>query len=258
MMNFKRCFSKIAVAGVGQSVVLSVALLASPAIAQQTPGISIDPIADELLRDMGAYIDEADSFTVNVQTEVDELSPRGQKIQYTSSIDLAVRDNDRMHVEETGDLRDRTLWFDGNEMTVLDRDLGHYVVVDTPNNIADAIGYLEDQGVVFPLSDFVTGDFYGGVTTNIATGDYLGLNLVGDRQCHHLAFTQSNIDWQIWIADGYEIVPCKLIITYKNLPESPQYTAYFGDWIFEPRLPDRLFNFVPPEGASEIEFLPPQ
>lgn len=60
------------------------------------------------------------------------------------------------------------------------------------------------------------------------------------------------------IADGYEIVPCKLLITYKNLPESPQYTAYFGEWNFSPRLPDRLFNFVPPAETSQIEFVPHQ
>jgi hypothetical protein len=108
------------------------------------------------------------------------------------------------------------------------------------------------------LSDFVTGSFYEGVTSNIETGDYLGLHQVGDRLCHHLAFTQSNIDWQIWIADGYEVVPCKLVITYKNLPESPQYTAYFSDWDFAPRLPDRLFNFVPTDGVGQIEFVPRQ
>jgi hypothetical protein len=259
MTNLKRGFPQLVMGSV-QSYVMAVVLVAAPGVApvfaQASP--AIDPVADQLLRDLGDHIDGADSFTVDVQVEVDEISPRGQKIQYTSSIDLAVRGDNRLHVYEVGDLRDRTLWFDGNAMTVLHRDLNHYVMVDTPNNIADAIGYLEDQGVVFPLSDFVTGDFYEGVTTNIATGDYLGLHQVGDRQCHHLAFTQSNIDWQIWIEDGYEIVPCKLLITYKNLPESPQYTAYFGEWNFAPRLPDRLFNFVPPEGASQIEFLPPQ
>ena len=257
MTNLKRCLPQLAV-GLGQGVIVAAALVFAPAIApalaQDSP--TIDPFADELLRDMGAYIDEADNFTVEVQVEVDELSPRGQKIQYTSNVDLAVRGENRMHVYEVGDLRDRTLWFDGDAFTVLDRDLDNYVVVDTPDNIADAILFLEDRGVIFPLSDFVTGSFYAGVTTNIQTGDYLGLHLVGDRQCHHLAFTQDNIDWQIWIADGYEIVPCKLIITYKNLPESPQYTAYFGEWNFAPRLPDRLFNFVPPEGTSQIEFVP--
>ncbi|HIK44734.1 MAG TPA: DUF2092 domain-containing protein [Leptolyngbyaceae cyanobacterium M65_K2018_010] len=235
---------------------MATVLVATPALAQASP--TIDPFADGLLRDMGAYIDEANAFTVEVQTEVDELSPRGQKIQYASTIGLAVRGNNRMYVYEVGDLRDRTLWFNGDTFTVLDRDLGHYVVVDTPNNIADAILFLEDTGVVFPLSDFVTGSFYEGVTTNIQTGDYLGLHQVGDQLCHHLAFTQANVDWQIWIADGFEIVPCKLLITYKNLPESPQYTAYFGEWVFEPRLPDRLFNFVPPAGTSQIEFVPRQ
>ncbi|WP_204137761.1 DUF2092 domain-containing protein [Halomicronema sp. CCY15110] len=49
-----------------------------------------------------------------------------------------------------------------------------------------------------------------------------------------------------------------LLITYKNLPQSPQYTAYFGEWVFEPRLPDRLFNFVPTQDASQVEFVPRQ
>ena len=259
MTHLKWCLPQLAV-GCGQGVILAAVLFFAPAItpAWAQDSSTIDPFADELLRDMGAYVDGADSFTVEVQVEVDELSPRGQKIQYTSSVDLAVRGNNRLYAYEVGDLRDRTLWFDGDVFTLLDRDLSHYVVVDTPNNLADAISFLEDAGAIFPLSDFVTGNFYAGVTTKIQTGDYLGLHMVGDRTCHHLAFTQDNIDWQIWIADGYEIVPCKLIITYKNLPESPQYTAYFGEWNFAPRLPDRLFNFVPPEGTSQIEFVPRQ
>lgn len=259
MTYLKRCFPQLAVS-LGQSLIVATALVTAPAItpvfAQDSP--AIDPFADALLRDMGDYIDDAESFTVDVQTEVDELSPRGQKIQYTNSVDLAVRGNNRLYAYEVGDLRDRTLWFDGNMMTMLDRDLNHYIRVDTPNNLLDAIAFLEDVGAVFPLSDFITGNFYEGVTTNIETGDYLGLHQVDDRLCHHLAFTQSNIDWQIWIADGYEIVPCKLIITYKNLPESPQFTAYFGEWDFAPRLPDRLFDFVPPEGTSQVEFVPRQ
>ncbi|WP_204137763.1 DUF2092 domain-containing protein [Halomicronema sp. CCY15110] len=185
---------------------LVVAPVIAPVFAQ-----TIDPAADALLRDLGTYIDGANSFTVDLQIEVDELSPRGQKIQYSSRVDLAVRGNDRAYAYEVGDLRDRTLWFNGDTFTVLNRDLNHYVVVDTPNTLAEAIPFLEDAGANFVLSDFVTGSFYAGVTSNIETGDYLGIHQVGDRQCHHLAFTQSNIDWQIWIADGYEIVPCKLL-----------------------------------------------
>lgn len=256
MTNVKRCFSHLAT-NLRLGLIVTAALVIPPAIAPASAQ-TIDPAADALLRDLGTYIDEADSFTVDVQIEVDELSPQGQKIQYSSRVDLAVRGNDRVYAYEVGDLRDRTLWFNGDTFTVLDRDLNHYVVVDTPNTLAEAIPFLDDAGASFVLSDFVTGSFYAGVTSNIETGDYLGLHQVGDRQCHHLAFTQSNIDWQIWIADGYEIVPCKLLITYKNLPQSPQYTAYFGEWAFEPRLPDRLFTFVPTDDVSQVEFVPRQ
>lgn len=243
----------------GRGLVLLVVILTSPVNAQQSlensaPGV--DPVADDLLRELGQYLDGAEQFTFQADVEVDEVSSQGQKIQYASSLDVAVQRPDRLFASQEGDLHNRTLWFDGDRFTLLEQDLNHFVSVDTPNTLAEAVPFLEDRGVVFPLADFVTRDFYQGVIANVQTGDYLGLDYVGDELCHHLAFTQDNIDWQIWIEDGYQIVPCKLIITYKNLPESPQYTAYFSDWNFAPRLPDRLFRFVAPEGATEIEFLP--
>lgn len=240
---------------------LAVVIMASPVSAQQnpeTPTAAIDPVADELLQDLGQYIDSAQQFTFQADVEVDEVSPRGQKIQYASQVEIAVQHPDRLFASQSGDLHNRTLWFDGDRFTLLEQDLNHYVSVDTPNTLTEAIPFLEDRGVVFPLADFITGNFYQGVIANVQTGDYLGLHQVRGELCHHLAFTQDNIDWQIWIEDGYQIVPCKLVITYKNLPESPQYTAYFSDWNFSPRFPDRLFRFVPPRGATEIEFLPPR
>jgi len=236
---------------------LTVVILVSPVRAQQTPETpAIDPAADEFLQDLGRYIDAAGQFTFQADVEVDEVSPQGQKRQYASSFDVAVQRPDRLFANQQGDLQNRSLWFDGDRFTLLDQNLNLYLSVDTPNTLAEAVPFLEDRGVVFPLADFVSGNFYQGVITNVQTGDYLGLHQVRDQQCHHLAFTQDNIDWQIWIEDGYQIVPCKLVITYKNLPESPQYTAYFSDWDFAPRLPDRLFRFVAPVGASEVEFLP--
>ena len=236
-----------------------VVILANPVHAQQrpeTPVSEIDPVVDELLQELGQYIDGAEQFTFQAEVEVDEVSPQGQKTQYTSSFDVAVQRPDRLFANQQGDLQNRSLWFDGDRFTLLNQDLNNYLSVDTPNTLAEAVPFLEDRGVVFPLADFVTGNFYQGVIANVQTGRYLGLHQVRGELCHHLALTQDNIDWQIWIEDGYQIVPCKLIITYKNLPESPQYTAYFSDWDFSPRLPDRLFRFIPPEGASEIEFLP--
>lgn len=216
---------------------------------------AIDAFADQLLLDLGDYIDSAEQYTFDAEVVVDEQASWGQKVQYAYDISVAVHQPDRLYTIQTGDLYNRTIWFDGSQFTRLDRDLNHFVTVDTPDFLAEGIPYLENLGVVFSLSDFVTGNFYEGVTEKLNTGRYLGLHRVRGELCHHLAFTQDNIDWQIWIQDGSEIVPCKLIITYKNLPGEPQYTAYFSNWNFSPRLPERLFIPVVPRDAAEIPYL---
>jgi hypothetical protein len=256
MNSLKQCFQCLTF-GFGQGLVLTVVILISPVRAQQNPETpAIDPVADELLQELGQYIDGAEQLTFQAEVEVDEVTPQGQKIQYASSFDVAVQRPDRLFANQQGDMQNRSLWFDGDRLTLLNQDLNNYLSVDTPNTLAEAVPFLEDRGVVFPLADFITGSFYQGVIANVQTGRYLGLHQVHGELCHHLAFTQDNIDWQIWIEDGYEIAPCKLVITYKNLPGSPQYTAYFSDWDFSPRLPDRLFRFVAPAHATEVEFLP--
>jgi len=70
-----------------------------------------------------------------------------------------------------------------------------------------------------------------------------------------LAFTQKEIDWQIWIEEGPRPLPRKLLITYKNEPLSPQYTAILSGWDLQPRLSDSFAEFHPPIGSDEIQFL---
>ena len=51
-------------------------------------------------------------------------------------------------------------------------------------------------------------------------------------------------------------MPRKLVITYKDEPGFPQYTARLSKWNLQPRLSDHYFHFHPPAGADEIEFMP--
>ena len=71
--------------------------------------------------------------------------------------------------------------------------------------------------------------------------------------CEHLVFSQDNIDWQVWIQQGARPVPRKFLITYKDEPGSPQFTAIFSDWDFTTKLPDFVFKFDPPPGAAKIK-----
>ncbi len=236
---------------------LCVALLSFMGLVNAQESSLIDPKADQLLQDLSTYLAEAEQFMFKAEITADELSPRGQKVQYSNLVEVAARRPDSLRVNQAGDLLNRSFWFNGDYISILERPLNLYASLDTPNDIDAMIDYLaENLGFSAPLADFVVSDPYQSMIANVQTADYLGLHQVRDRRCHHLAFTQAEIDWQIWIEESDRIVPCKFVITYKTLPDSPQYTAYFTTWDFNVRLPERMFRFEKPESGSEIELLP--
>jgi hypothetical protein len=47
----------------------------------------------------------------------------------------------------------------------------------------------------------------------------------------------------------------KFAIVYKTQKGAPQYVATFSDWQINPSVPDAMFNFLPPPGATQIKLV---
>ena len=179
-----------------------------------------------------------------------------QKIQYGGVAKVTVRRPDRLHVEYAGDELPRRIVFDGESFFVLHRDANVYATAAVPADLDAAMdSVFERFGYSVPIADLVYSDPYAVLTESVSSGTLVGRHAVAGTPCHHLAFIQESIDWQIWVEDGPAPLPRKLVITYKDEPGSPQYSATLSDWNFEPRVADAYFEFVPPEGADHIEFL---
>jgi hypothetical protein len=82
----------------------------------------------------------------------------------------------------------------------------------------------------------------------------LGLNDVNGKSCRTLAFVEKDIDWQIWIDEGPQLTPSKVVITYKTQPAQPQFTAVFTDWNFAPRIATPVFTPNLPPGTEKVPF----
>jgi len=219
----------------------------------------IEEHADRILREMSEYLQTAVEFTFRAEVTYDSVTATGGKIQYGGRADVAVRRPDRLHVEYTGDERQNWFVLDGREVTVYDAIVNVYAVAEVPADIDSAIDRMVEQyGFSVPIADLVYADPYSTLTGNVVQGSLVGRHAVDGTVCHHLAFSQETIDWQIWIEDGPRPLPRKLVITYKEEVGSPQYTARLSSWDFQPRLADSYFQFHPPAGADEIEFLPIQ
>lgn len=216
----------------------------------------VDPVADRLLRAMGDYLADASQFSYHARIEYDHVLPTGQKVELGAIQDVAVRRPDRVYVESEGDGGTNRLWYDGKQVTVLDGEENVYAVAPMPGRIDQAVDrLLETYGVSAPLSDFLYSDPYRVLRERVQFGTYLGETQVDGARCHHLAFVEKAIDWQIWILDGTQLVPCKLVITYTLLPGQPRFAAVFSDWELDARLADARFTPMLPPGAARIDFL---
>jgi hypothetical protein len=100
--------------------------------------------------------------------------------------------------------------------------------------------------------DLAASDPYASLTAKIETGSYLGINQVLGVDCHHLAFSQENIDWQIWITEGAQPLIRKLILTHKLEPGAPEFTALLMHWDFSTPIAESDFEFEAPPGAIKI------
>ncbi len=217
----------------------------------------VDPLADKILQQMGDYLKDAGQFTFHVEATVEKVQESGQKIQYSANSQVAVRRPDGIQANTRGDLFNERYWYDGRNLTRLDTDLLVYSTAKVPGSIDKAFDYAaKEYGISPPLIDIAYSDPYAVLSQRIKTGSYIGNHQVVGTTCHHLAFSQDNADWQVWIEDGWMPVPRKVVITYKKLRGAPQYTAYLSKWDLAPGFPDSLFTFLPPPEAVQVNFQP--
>ena len=211
--------------------------------------------ADRLLKDMGAYIGSAEQFTFHADITFDQVLPSGQKLQFSAVEDVALKRPERLYVEWNGDLGARQFWYDGKSVTLHAPGAPFYARQTAPPEIDGMLdGLVSELNFSPPLVDFLYRDPYRAVHGNVQYGFDLGSNTVNGRSCRTLAFVEKDIDWQIWIENGPQLTPCKLVITYKTQAAQPQFTALFSDWDFAPRIADSVFVPALPSGIEKIRF----
>jgi len=214
----------------------------------------VDPSADKILKRMGDYLGQAPFYSVNAEIWQDVELGSGQQVQAGRTVVLQVRRPDHFHAEVRSTRRSRGLFYDGKSITLLNRNENFYGSIPAPATLDQALDTASDRfGIEMPLEDLVVSDPYQSAMQKIVSGRDIGPVTVLGTPCEHLAFSLGAVDWQIWIEDGVKPVPRKIVITYKDEEGTPEYTAIFSNWDFQTKLPDFLFTFEPPAGASKID-----
>jgi len=230
-------------------VVLGLALVAGPAASAG----GVDPEADKILRSMSAYLGSLPAFRSNADVDTEIVDLEGQKLQLSSSTRIVIERPGKLHVRRQGVVADAELIFDGKTLTVYGKEHNVYFQKEYPGTVEDLIEALDaGLGLDAPAADLMYADSYSGLVSGVTSGAYLGTAFVEGNECHHLAFRQDKVDWQIWIKVGDEPLPMKYVVTTKWLTGAPQYSARFHDWDTKPQISAKQFSFSAPEGAKRL------
>ena len=243
-------------------------LIASAAVATTALGLmlpdvaraqeaGVDPDATRMLKRMTDYVGKLPRFSVDTAATLEVVLYSGQKIQFTSASRTALQRPDKLRSERIGDVLSQLFYYDGRYFTIYNPQDGYYATVAAPDTIDAMVDFARDKlDVVAPATDLVTLDAYERLMDGVTQGFWVGKSAIGGVRCDHLAFRSGVIDWQIWIEDGEQPLPRKLVITSLDVAQVPQFEVVMSNWSLEPATPTGFFDFTPPPGARAVEFLP--
>ena len=203
---------------------------------------------------MTNYLRSLQAFSISADSSRDEVLAEGYKLQHNEHSELTVQRPNKLRAELQGDLRTRTIVYDGEKLSMYSPDDAAYVRVATVSNLADLIGSLLDAGVEMPMIDVLYQGAVGNLTQNVSGGAVVGESVIDGVACDHLAFRQSNVDWQLWVQKGEQALPRKIVITTRFEVGDPQYQVTMH-WNLKPKVSDATFKFTAPANASEVSLM---
>ena len=239
--------------------VVGLMLMVAPVLVAQdaTPSAS-EQRAMGILKNMSEYLAKAERFSVTIRDGYDAVQESGQKIEYGEVRKVTVSRPDHLRFEiERSDGEKGLVIFDGKEITVYTAKKNVYATVSRPGTLDQAIKYaVDDLKVRVPLALMLVSTLPSELDKLVVSADYVETTTITDVPCDHVAArTSTGVDFQVWVAQGSEPLPRRVVITYKDETGQPQFWADLSNWNLAPEVSDALFTFTPPNGADRIQFL---
>jgi len=218
----------------------------------------VDARADQVLHQMSDFLAGLKQFSVQTENSLEVILQSGQKIQYDNPAQLLMQRPDKLMASREGDIVNQELYYNGKTLTLYDMDSKVYATVAAPATIDEAIDFARNYLDLYaPGGDLIYADAYTTLMEDVVSGIYIGQSVVNGIMCHHLAFRNSEVDWQIWIETGDKPLPRKFIVTTKWMTGAPQFTLVTRNWDLSPKIAQNSFTFAPPADARQIDFISP-
>jgi hypothetical protein len=217
----------------------------------------IDPEATRLVKASTDFLASQKQFSVESRNSLEIVTTSGQKIQFNHQANALVQRPNKMRAERTGDLVEQAFFYDGKNLSLLNRSNKVYATTGAPDTLDAMLDFARTKlDIVAPGGDLFYTNAYDVLMTDVTQGFVVGKAIIGGVRCDHLAFRAPHVDWQIWIQEGAQPLPRKLVITTRDVTNAPQFSVEITKWNLAPAFTAQTFAFAPPKGGQKVDFLP--
>ena len=225
---------------------------------------SEDPIANEgivedsavdALKEMSTYLASLNTAAVTSQGSLDVVTNNGQRIQLDGVVNYKLRRPNGLVVDYKSDIKSRRFMYDGKTFTIYSPQLGFYSQVAAPPTNREVLDLIYDKfGIALPLEDLFrwADPDYASRVQQFQSAYEVGTATIDGVATDHYAFREEGVDWEVWIQQGDQPLPRKIVIVDRLDPAKPTFTARLM-WNVNPTFSDSDFTFVPDANAKRIQ-----
>ena len=215
-----------------------------------------DAKAVEVMKQMDAYMGSLDKFIVKAESYLDASIGEGLVISNAYETSVSVVRTQSLHSVSKSGSQTNEIYLQKDALTIYSGEQKFYTRAQVPEPLDAGLMFaLEELDVETPLLDLlIINSLNELVTPGVEVIYVTGESSIRGVDCHHVLLSGPLVDMQIWIEKGDKPLPRRTLMTYRHGEGMPR-NEVFLEWNAVDGFSKSEFEFVPPEGATEIGFV---
>lgn len=201
--------------------------------------------AKEIVKKLYTHLGSMDSYAFNA-VMVDNETIDGETVIYRQNTQVKIDRPAKLRIDTQGDIKNRTIYMNNGQFSMIDHGYGYYAQLKTPNSIDATLDFLFDKfGIRTALSTLIYSDMNKRV--KVKHSKYFGAVDVAGVECDYIAFNTNGKEIHVWITTGSEP-----LVKALSIIENDTRINFTLTWDTNPQFSKNNFVFVAPKGSAKI------
>ena len=196
------------------------------------------------------HLSSLDHYAFDAVIYDEYIVSEGDEESYRHTVSAKVDRPGNVRVDIKGDRKNRTLYLNDGEFTMVDHNHGYYGQLETPQKVDAALDFIiKKYGIRAPLTSLLYSDMPK--RTKFTKSKNFGEKDVAGVLCDYVAFKNSGKEIHVWIAKGD-----KPLVKAYSVIETTKQATYRTDtsitWKTDASMKANDFVFTASKGVTKI------